>query len=84
MLRGNHTKIKNPFTKAIAYLLIIIMLSSIITVPMEASMTITKNNLEAYNQEILDILTGLLGSRPRQRVLETMYKLGLLNGDGSL
>lgn len=85
MLRGNHTKIKNPFTKAIAYLLIIIMLSSIITVPVEASMTITKNNLEAYNQEILDILTGLLGSEAEAKeVLETMYKLGLLNGDGEL
>ncbi len=85
MFKVNHTKIRNLFEKAIVYLLIIILLGSTITVPVEAAMTITKNNSQAYNQEILNTLTSLLGSEAEAKtVLESMYKLGLLDGEGEL
>ena len=85
MFKVNHTKIKYLFTKVIIYLLITIILSNIIIVPAQAAMTITKNNSQEYNQEILDTLTRLLGSEAEAKeVLETMYKLGLLDGDGEL
>lgn len=85
MYKANHTKIKNLFTKAIAYFLIVIMLSSIIIVPAEAAMIVTKENSPEYNQEILDSLIELLGSEAEaEAVLESMYKLGLLDGEGEL